>query len=157
MFYLSFENSICKDYVSEKFWEPLKRNILPVVLGGGNYSSIAPYHSHIDVIKEGFSENTLGLANLLKSLSNNATLYASYFWWKSYYSVVENTDKERAAAPCEVCRKLHQEVREERDGLDIYDWWVSQASCSQLLSYDREILSDLGDEEDDLDDYDDDI
>ena len=102
----------------------------------------------------------MGLANLLRSLSNNASLYASYFWWKSYYSVVENTDKERAAAPCEVCRKLHleeKEVSEGREGLDIYDWWVSQASCSQLLSYDREILSDLGDEEDDLDDYDDDI
>ena len=158
MFYLSFENSICRDYVTEKFWEPLRRNIVPVVLGGGNYSSIAPYHSNIDVLKEGFSEDTKGLANLLKSLSNNASLYARYFWWKSYYSVVENTDKERAAAPCEVCRKLHQDqVWEGEGGVDIYDWWVSQASCSQLISYDREILRDLDDDEDDLDDYDDDI
>ena len=156
MFYLAFENSICRDYVTEKFWEPLRRNIVPVVLGGGNYSSIAPYHSNIDVLKEGFSEDTLALANLLKSLSNNASLYASYFWWKSYYSVVGNTHKERAAAPCEVCRKLHQDQAQEKEGLDIYDWWVSQASCSQLILYDRDILRDLDDEDDD-DDYDDDI
>ena len=131
---------------------------MPVVLGGGNYSSIAPYHSHIDVLREGFSEDTLGLANLLRSLSNNASLYASYFWWKSYYSVVDNTDKERAAAPCEVCRKLHQDQpSKEQGGLDINDWWVSQASCSELILYDRDILRDLDDEDDDLDDYDDDI
>ena len=159
MFYLSFENSICRDYTTEKFWEILRRNIVPVVLGGGNYSSIAPYHSNIDVMRDGFSEDTPGLANLLTSLSNNASLYAGYFWWKSYYSVNDNTDKERAAAPCEVCRKLHQddqlELNQEQEGLDIYDWWVGQASCSELISYDRDILRDLDDEEDDLDDYDD--
>ena len=32
-FYLSFENSLCNDYITEKFWEPLKRNIVPIVLG----------------------------------------------------------------------------------------------------------------------------
>ena len=32
-FYLSFENSLCNDYITEKFWELLKRNIVPIVLG----------------------------------------------------------------------------------------------------------------------------
>ena len=32
-FYLAFENSLCKDYITEKFWESLKRNIVPIVLG----------------------------------------------------------------------------------------------------------------------------
>ena len=42
-FYLSFENSVCNDYVTEKFWNPLSFNsILPVVLGAGNYTKIAP-------------------------------------------------------------------------------------------------------------------
>lgn len=38
-FVFSFENSICKDYVTEKFFDALKYNIVPVVLGGANYEN----------------------------------------------------------------------------------------------------------------------
>ena len=64
-FYLAFENSICKDYVTEKFfrglqvipsmhWTSLEKidfqaPVVPVVLGGANYSAIAPNHSFIHV------------------------------------------------------------------------------------------------------------
>ena len=32
-FYLSFENTLCEDYVTEKFYRPLEQAILPIVMG----------------------------------------------------------------------------------------------------------------------------
>lgn len=49
-FYLSFENSICDDYVTEKFFNALKYNVIPVTFGGTDYSAIAPPHSYIDAL-----------------------------------------------------------------------------------------------------------
>ena len=36
-FFFAFENSLCIDYVSEKFFHIIRFNIIPVVLGSGNY------------------------------------------------------------------------------------------------------------------------
>ena len=38
-YYFAFENSICKDYITEKFFSTIKLNIIPVVLGGGKYEN----------------------------------------------------------------------------------------------------------------------
>ena len=48
-FYLAFENSICPEYITEKFWRNLNHPVVNVVLGGGNYLRDAPPHSFIDV------------------------------------------------------------------------------------------------------------
>ena len=48
-FYLSLENSLCKDYLTEKFWKILPYNVIPIVLNGVNMTSIAPPHSYIDI------------------------------------------------------------------------------------------------------------
>ena len=37
-FFFAFENSVCRDYITEKFFLILKFDTIPVVLGGGNYS-----------------------------------------------------------------------------------------------------------------------
>lgn len=47
-FYLAFENAICKDYVTEKLYNVLYYPMVPVVLGGANYSSLLPPNSYID-------------------------------------------------------------------------------------------------------------
>ena len=82
-FYLSFENSICTDYVTEKFFWIMTRNMVPVVYGGAGYGRIAPPHSYIDANQFEPKE----LAEYLLLLDANETLYNEYFWWKDYYYV----------------------------------------------------------------------
>ena len=49
-FYFSFENALCKDYVTEKMFNALKLNTIPVVFGGANYSNILPPGSYINAL-----------------------------------------------------------------------------------------------------------
>ena len=48
-FYLAFENSLCADYITEKFWKVLPYNAIPVVLNVVNMSQHAPPHSYISI------------------------------------------------------------------------------------------------------------
>jgi len=48
-FYLAFENSLCVDYVTEKYWRTLRRDVVGVVLGAANYSQLVPPGVHLDV------------------------------------------------------------------------------------------------------------
>jgi len=41
-FYVSAENSLCPDYVTEKFYRALGRDVVPIVYGGADYSQYAP-------------------------------------------------------------------------------------------------------------------
>lgn len=41
-FYLSFENSLCPDYVTDKLFRILKLNVIPIGFGVLNYSTVVP-------------------------------------------------------------------------------------------------------------------
>lgn len=81
-FYLSLENSLCRDYVTEKFWKVLPYNVIPVVLNGADMPSLAPPHSYIDMNQ--FS-SVHHLAEYMIKVSQDDKLFASYFWWRSFY------------------------------------------------------------------------
>merc|ERR1712130_688447 len=98
-FYLSFENSICEDYVTEKFFNILKYNVLPITYNGADMSLVAPPHSHINTLEY---KSVSALARRLKSVMEDDALYASYFWWKDFYQVrTERLDN--AQAFCDLC------------------------------------------------------
>jgi hypothetical protein len=84
MFYLAFENSNCKGYITEKFYRTIKHPIVPVVMGGDTYSihSRPPPSSYIDVNN---FKTVKDLADYLTMLSKNESAYMEYFNWKKDY------------------------------------------------------------------------
>lgn len=72
-FYFAFENSICEDYVTEKFFEMLSRGIVPVVMGGADYASIAPSHSYINALDYSPRELVIKIKDI--NISNDYSLF----------------------------------------------------------------------------------
>ncbi|KAL7053255.1 hypothetical protein AAHC03_025546 [Spirometra sp. Aus1] len=106
-FYLAFENSDCKDYITEKlFINALMYSMLPVVMGAprSSYCAMAPPNSFIHV--DDFS-SPADLADYLSWLDRNDTAYASYFAWQEYGKIVTETRTD-----CRLCGFVHQHLSE---------------------------------------------
>lgn len=125
-FYLSFENSLCKDYVTEKFFKILLYNVVPVVYGKTNYSTVAPPHSFINVLD---FPSIKDLAQYLLYLDRNDTAYNEYFWWKPHYAVLAGNPS-KALAWCDLCERLHKD-NEPKNYSDIQEWYTKQAICKK--------------------------
>ena len=145
MFYLSFENSLCigkcfcqlcylylfpnncliffLDYVTEKFFTAMNFNVLPIVLGGADYSKIAPPKSYIN--QRDFS-SPKDLAYYLKYLLKNGTAYQEYFTWKTYFKVYPTASSEPM---CHLCEKLNDEKPQTKIYENINDWWSTDGIC----------------------------
>jgi len=106
-FYLSFENSLCQDYITEKVYKVLQMNTIPVVYGGANYAKVLPPHSYIDV---GDFSTPKKLAEYLNYLAGNQTAYLEYFWWKDKYNVVSDSYLFNNPFWCQLCQMLHQDL-----------------------------------------------
>ena len=118
-FYLAFENSVCTDYVSEKLFTPMQHEIIPIVLGGADYSFF-PKHSYINV--DDFP-SPKRLAAYLDYLSTNETAFGEYFQWRLHYRLT-CLNKEKLF--CDLCRMLHDGYKNQYR--DASSWW-SKDSC----------------------------
>lgn len=119
-FYLSFENSICKDYATEKFFRILRSDMVPVVMGGANYSSIAPPHSYIDALS---FKAPRDLAKFLLQVAKDDKKYDSYFEWKKSYQLHDEH------YVCQICKKLNEPKIKHSAYLNISNWWFQDANC----------------------------
>ena len=106
-FYLAFENSLCEEYVTEKFWQMLDLDVVPVVMGAADYANYLPKDSFLDVRD---FEGPEDLANYLHYLNKNDDLYNQYIRNKN--SMVCESLEEKVPWECSLCRYLH-EHREE--------------------------------------------
>lgn len=95
-FYLAFENNLCGDYVSEKFWKVIAKDVrtIPVVLGGlsiKDYERVAPPNSFIHV--KNFT-SPKELAEHLKFVSSDDGAFNYYQQWRRKLEIDSHSQKE---------------------------------------------------------------
>ncbi|GAB1604738.1 glycoprotein 3-alpha-L-fucosyltransferase A-like [Argonauta hians] len=123
-FYLAFENSNCRDYITEKFFvNGLQHDIIPIVMGAHpeDYRKVAPFHSYIHV--EDF-KSPKELAAYLHKLDRNDELYNAYFKWKGLGEFMNTYFW------CRLCTMLHAAESYKPTWYDnLEEWWRGTDIC----------------------------
>ncbi|WKX95479.1 hypothetical protein Q1695_012159 [Nippostrongylus brasiliensis] len=124
-FYVAFENSICRDYITEKFHMRASQLLVPIVLHRKPYvDSGIPPSSFVAV--DDFNTYQQ-LAQHLEYLQRNDTAYIEYFEWTKTYRKPWNYD---ASAGCRLCTDLHRKKKQIVQ--DIRDFFYSN-QCENVI------------------------
>ncbi|XP_037071093.1 3-galactosyl-N-acetylglucosaminide 4-alpha-L-fucosyltransferase FUT3-like [Pollicipes pollicipes] len=123
-FMLAFENALCEDYVTEKFFNALQYGLVPVVLGGANYSRLAPPGSFVDAQQFASPRH---LAEHLLHLSGAPAELARLHAWRNHHRVYSG-ERHFTWWKCELCRRLH-ERRAHVHHTDMYRFMLGEQQC----------------------------
>ena len=121
-FYLSFENSLCDQYVTEKLFYRMNQKLVPIVMGRAPYHEIAPPNSYIH-IKD--FDDPESLAKYLLKLDKNPEEYLSYFWWQDHFQIRFEYMQKMA---CQICDKLNTDYS-QKIYHDLEEWWFNKSHC----------------------------
>ena len=121
-FYLAFENSLCKDYITEKLWKSLESGIVPIVYGEASYEKILPPGSYIDVRD---FRSPSHLADHLWMIHSNDTLYNGFFTWRRHYECHRYKESDFL---CDLCNYLHHHEQDTNRIVDL-DTLGFQGNC----------------------------
>ncbi|GAU96293.1 hypothetical protein RvY_07757 [Ramazzottius varieornatus] len=135
-FYLAFENSVCKDYVTEKMFRAYNQEAVPVVYGGADYSQIFPPNSYINILD--FSSPRL-LADHLRKVAGNKHWYSQYFQWKfkSRYLTLPKDLQSPEIGWCKLCGILNDGELSPKAYNNLGKWWFDEARCTIPIIGDR--------------------
>jgi len=115
-FTFAFENSISRDYVTEKFFDPLLAGSVPVYFGAPNIEDFAPGDKCF--IDASHFDTPQALARYLLHLDADEDAYAEYLRWKaqplrnSFVSMAEQLDN----AFARLAKHLHSRMTETTAG-----------------------------------------
>ena len=140
-FSISFENAICEDYITEKFWRPLVAGSVPIVRGSPTVLDWAPDVERSIIVADHFS-TPKDLADYLLYLDQNDEEYEKYLEFKrsgvtnkrlldhmtnrGWYVSLSFDPNNPPRSPdfitgfeCFVCNTLHKRLSQSKEGLPL--------------------------------------
>jgi alpha-1,3-fucosyltransferase len=132
-FYLSFENSRCHSYITEKFWNIIMNNdhrLVPIVMGASeaDYARVAPDQSYIHVNQYPTPEK---LADQLHYLIRHPNEYLRYLQWREKTHLDTSNQAEWTNFLCPFCQIAHEQVRSETSRIEFSSWFDPATQCHQ--------------------------
>lgn len=129
-FTLAFENSRTQDYVTEKFFDPLKAGSIPVYYGAPNIADFAPGdHCFVDVQQFHCPRD---LARYLLQVASNEDEYQAYFAWKqrpfakAFLSKVDQVSSPPFWRLCAILHESHGDKPLGRDPVHKAARWMER-------------------------------
>lgn len=129
-FYLSFENSNCDEYITEKaWWNAYSKNAIPIIMGAPatSLAKLLPPGSYINV--EGFA-SPKDLATYIQYMSTSRDEFKSFFTWKKEFKILQEHGyfKSDSYHYCRICEALNYNSREKKVYEDLHKFW-SRDQC----------------------------
>ena len=126
-YYLAFENAICEEYITEKFFQTYKYDILQIVRGGD--PKVRPINIDEDAyISTSDFKNAHELGKYLQGLSLNNEQYAKMIEKKDGYELTAYMDIFQQNM-CEICMRLHNPGKYKYVYEDVYKWMLTYEGC----------------------------
>ncbi|CAI4226567.1 unnamed protein product [Auanema sp. JU1783] len=131
-FFFAIENSDCRDYVTEKYWDRYKYVSIPIVMQRWVYEGMnAPPKSFIAV--DDF-KNINEMGEYLNHLQGNKTAYMEYFKWRNGdWTIAPWNYPGYRNGWCKLCEKLWDsdnstDVSQERIK-SVYEHYTKESHC----------------------------
>lgn len=130
-FYLAFENSNCREYLTEKlWWNAYHKESVPVVMGATkeDYMQYCPPNSFIHT--DDFVSPSK-LAEYIKYLDQNDTAYNQYFEWKRQYKVLNEHGYFGSPSLhlCRICEALNKNGQSTKVYNNLGSFWNARRDC----------------------------
>ena len=126
-YYLAFENTLCTDYITEKFFENYDYDILQIVRGGDLKTR------PINISKEAYIstsdfKDAHALGKYLQSLSQDTNQYANKLKIKDKYRLIHYREVFKKSM-CEICKRLHNLEEYHSVYKSMAEWFTTNQPC----------------------------
>ena len=122
-FIISFENTLCEQYLTEKGTQFMSLPTIPIIMSYGDPKKHLPPNSYINVFD---FKSVKTLADYLLYLDRNQTAYSEYFEWKNKWKIIDHLET-RPKVICNICKLLYSDYHKQYGSLA--DWFVHPRAC----------------------------